>query len=273
MRIIRLSTAARSELISLLERTSLLSLLEHWERQGAQSAVYAGAVRDVLVYTSRGFPKSIPRDFDIGVKGIACSEFDGLMRELGGERNRYGGYRAKLNDSFSVDFWRLEDTIGLRYTRAKCTVENVLRSFVLNCNAVAFDPLREQCFDLESINSVQQGQIDIVDKALIHSHSTFAAKAATLRCRLGFRLSDSAKKLIQAFCTRTSLAHETDKIWPGFHIDRHWTSLIYGSSGLDNEDWYVPDASTPSMDRFSTSQPQRIDNSFLERSQSSCSDS
>lgn len=56
-----------------------------------------------------------------------------------GRRNRHGGYLLPAEGAPNWDVWRLEETIGLRKTGAPCSIENVVRTFNLDCNAVAMD--------------------------------------------------------------------------------------------------------------------------------------
>ena len=86
------------------------------------------------IYEGRG--DGTPRDFDIGVAGIRKEDFDSILAGLG-RRNRHGGFVLRERGLPTWDIWRLEDSVGLQKTKSLFSIENVLRSFNLDCNAIA----------------------------------------------------------------------------------------------------------------------------------------
>ena len=92
--------------------------------------VFAGAVRDALLSVIEK-KRIVPKDFDIGIDGLTKAQFAKIGSQLKGQPNRYGGYRIRLRSRNVADIWRLEETIGIRLRHRSSSIENVLRSFVL----------------------------------------------------------------------------------------------------------------------------------------------
>lgn len=212
MRILKIPTATRilEEELAVSGTSELLEAV--LRRQGAP-IVFAGAVRDALWSIEVGVGGFKPRDFDIGVLGMSRGRFHALLRDLGGARNRYGGYRLTTSSRRAVDIWRLEDTWGLRATNAAYSIDNVLRTFVLDINAIAFDLSRRVLFDEGSLDSIRSRTLGLVQGALLHSAPTFAAKAIVTAVRFSLTISASLVSLIETYLDRKTLAYESSKVF------------------------------------------------------------
>ena len=185
------------------------------ESHGAHPMLFAGAVRDAFRACSESATYS-PRDFDIGIHGMPRALFDQLLQRLGGQQNRYGGYL--LSDQpgeglieTRLDVWRLEETCGLQLLGVPYTVENTLRSFILDLNAVAFDPHSAVFYDLGSQLSLQRKRVDFVDRPLIHSHTSFSARAIVLADRFGFSLTPRLQRFADSHYDEVLTAREYRK--------------------------------------------------------------
>jgi len=130
-------------------------LLNHLVQSGGRPMLFAGAVRDALEAVQTGRQYSPPRDLDIGVVGVRRELFDEILHGEQGRLNRFGGYRLITNGCPPLDIWRLEETLGVRVNGAPLTLGNVLRSFVISLNAVAFDPLGTMFYDCGSLASIK----------------------------------------------------------------------------------------------------------------------
>ncbi|HZD93758.1 MAG TPA: hypothetical protein VE133_05855, partial [Candidatus Sulfotelmatobacter sp.] len=113
------------------------------------------------------------------------------------------------------DIWRLEETIGIRKTGSACSLENVLRSFNLNCNAIALDVRTGLFLDAGAIEAIHHKRLGFTEDAIRHSTDTFAAKALLLHLRLKYQLTGETQQFITAHLQPQSLLYETTKVFPG----------------------------------------------------------
>lgn len=189
--------------------------LNEFFRSGAQSYVVAGALRDAIAMHYEKESNKTPRDFDIVVGRLCREEFDAVLQSFG-RRNRHGGYLLTSEGAPNWDVWRLEETIGLRKTGAPCSIENVLRTFNLDCNAVAMDLRTGLVLDGGAIKAVRRRQVDFVHRAIRHSEATFAAKALLLDLRLKYATSGDLNRFVAAHLHLPTLAYEARKVFPNF---------------------------------------------------------
>ena len=204
-------------LISSLKQAAVLETVEHLASAGARPVVFAGAVRDAFMTADGAWPNRPSRDVDVAVSNIARPAFDRVLKELGGTRNRYGGFRVVRSGLPSLDVWRMPDTCGLRKWGVPCNVRNVLRSFVINVNAIAFEVSTGLFEDWGCLAALRSRRLDIVEAALLHSHHTFAAKALVAQQRFSLGASPAMHKFIRRYLMSDPLIHEFAKIrdqWP-----------------------------------------------------------
>ena len=205
--------AARDMLLATLQDAGVVPTIEYLLARGGRPILFAGAVRDSLILLEQGKSFGLPRDLDIGVAGLERSKFHWIVRDIGGALNRHGGYKLIREGLPAVDLWRLEDTLGLRVFGAHCTIANVLRTFVIDLNAVAFDAHTGRFEDRGSIKSLQSRRIGLVQDALVHSTDTFAAKALVAALKFSLPVSPPLDRLVHHFLTQRALAHETGKVF------------------------------------------------------------
>jgi hypothetical protein len=204
---------ARDLLLLGLTGSGVTPLLEATLAHRARPLLFAGAVRDAIVAVEYGTRSSTPRDFDIGLLGLTQETFDGLLRDFGAEPNRYGGYRLVPSAAPPIDVWRLEQTVGLRLHRAPCAIVNVLRSFVIDINALVFDPLSGLFHELGALDAIRARRISIVRNALLHSTATFAAKALLAATRLSFDMSPPLHRFVLDHENPSTTAYEASKVF------------------------------------------------------------
>jgi hypothetical protein len=205
---------AENQMLALLACADTQGLIRQFHQKRGRVYVFAGAVRDVLTWQEHGGKPCLPRDLDVGVSGLPKVDFDQIMTEAGAIANRFGGYRWKLQNSPPWDVWRLEDTIGLRLTRTRFSLENVLRSFVLDCNALAFDIDTGEFLHLGGLESIRHKRVDIARHAILHSQATFAAKALMLELKHSQSLSPALMVFVKHHLDRNALLHEAQKNFP-----------------------------------------------------------
>jgi hypothetical protein len=180
---------------------------------GVQVFLFAGAVRDALLAADdwKGGHVS-SRDFDIGVQGISREVLCEWGKDYNAIPNRWGGIRVRTScGEKSADIWCLDQTVGLIKRNVPYSVHNVLRSFILSCNAVAFDLNSGELLDAGAEKSISRRRIDIVDDPIWHDRAVFAAKALALRERFAFELSPQCARLTQTFFTARALKYEYAK--------------------------------------------------------------
>src|SRR5207245_8694873 len=140
--------------------------------------------------------------------------FDEVLSGFG-TKNRHGGF-VLCEDGFPPwDIWRLEASIGLRKTGTVFSLENVLRSFNLNCNAIALDMKTGVILDAGAVESVRKKRIDFAEHAIRHSSATFSAKALLMHLRFPYSLSQPMQKFIQRYLEDEILLYESRKPFKG----------------------------------------------------------
>lgn len=188
-------------------------LLQHLFTCGATISVCAGGVRDTVLAREFGFADVTPRDWDIGVSGITHENFNGILKEFGGSRNKYGGFELFSDTSRPWEIWRQEETVGLLKTRSPFSLQNVLRSFVLNCNAIACDLDKGHIYDCGAISSMRAGEVGLLDNAIMHDRRIFAAKAFILKFRRPFTLDAQSERFVKTYLDTRNLLHELAKAY------------------------------------------------------------
>ena len=108
----------------------------------------------------------------------------------------------------------MEDSIGLRRTGYGFSLENVLRSFNLDCNAIALDVKTGMFVDAGAIQSIRRMRVGFVAGAIGHSHTTFAAKALLVQLRFGYDVSDGVGRFIKRHLEKDILSYESVKTFP-----------------------------------------------------------
>jgi len=213
MKQVRLNPARNAALAAINADVRADALYEFF-KHGAQVFIVAGALRDTIAAQYEGEGPGDPRDFDIAVAGISRELFDEVLMGFG-RRNRHGGYILSQPGSPDWDVWRLEETIGLKKTGAPRSLENMLRSFNLNCNAIALDVRTGLFLDAGAIDAIRHKRLGFADDVIHHSADTFAAKALLLHLRLNYQLTDEMRAFVAANLQPGSLLHETSKVFPG----------------------------------------------------------
>lgn len=216
MQILRIKNVG-DEVLGRLYRDPRAAVVEEFLRWGASVYVLGGAVRDAIALDLGRPCRLAPRDFDVGVSGVEANEFEYVLAGLG-KKNRHGGFVLEHAGQPTWDMWRLESSIGLRKTGTPFSLENVLRSFNLDCNAAALDVRTGLIADTGALDSIRREQVGMVETAIPHSLDTFAAKALLCQLRFGYSVSVAIRSLIETHLQVGSLLHESRKAFPGFEL-------------------------------------------------------
>lgn len=146
--------ASRSEVYELVQ------LLK--QRLEVDIFAFGGLVRDINLFTVRGFSSDIDLVVDLSRKDL-----DQLMKELSPNyrisKNRYGGYRLeKLRWKFDV--WCITETWAFK--EQLVTYQNpksILQTAFLNWDAVLYDLRRSKLIFGEGyLESLRNGELDVV---------------------------------------------------------------------------------------------------------------
>jgi hypothetical protein len=207
----------RNQVLDSLYQTPRATILEEFCRRGAGIYVLGGAIRDVIASDFGHQAGWAPRDFDVGVTGVSSPEFDYVLSGWG-RRNRHGGFVLEAPGRPRWDVWRLENSIGLRKTGAAFSLENVLRSFNLDCNAIALNVRTGLVADAGAVDAIRERRVGFVHNVIRHSHETFAAKALLAQLRFGYSTSSALDLLIKTHLERGSLLYESRKVFPGLSL-------------------------------------------------------
>jgi hypothetical protein len=202
----------RDRILEALYQGGRVAALDVFLQENAEVHVLAGAIRDAIASEYESQSDVAPRDFDIGITGVDREFFDSVLTSFG-TRNRHGGYLLREQGKPTWDIWRLEDSIGLRKTGLAFSLENVLRSFNLNCNAVALDLKSGVFTDAGAIESIRKRRVGFVEKRISHSCDTFAAKALLLQLRFGYDVSVEMNHFIKKNLEKQTLLYESLKVF------------------------------------------------------------
>jgi hypothetical protein len=213
---LRLSTI-QYRILDSLYHSNRSAILEEFLKRDAKIFVFAGAIRDAIALLYEGRGANAPRDFDIGIAGISRRDFHDVLAAFG-LRNRHGGFVLRDHDLPAWDVWRLEDSIGLRKTGNTFSLETVLKSFNLNCNAIALDIKTGMFIDAGAIESIRRMRVGFVEGAICHSHATFAAKALLVQLRFGYSMSVRMERFIDRHLEESTLLHESLKSFPALSV-------------------------------------------------------
>lgn len=207
----------RDSILTSLYAGDRAEIFEEFLREGADIYILAGALRDAIASHYEGQSDGIPRDFDIAISNVKREFFDSILSAYG-SRNRHNGYVLTEKHLPNWDLWRLEETIGLRKTNSKCSIENVLRSFNISSNAIALDLKSGLLIDAGAINSVRRRHVSFVQNPIVHSTDTFAAKSLLLELRLGYTLDQEVRSFAAKHLLHSTLLYETRKVFPSFTL-------------------------------------------------------
>jgi len=198
-------------MLETLEDSGVLPLLEMLGRSGARPHVCAGAVRDVYFCLERDGRKIKPRDIDVVTFSIRQERLNEIAVSCGATANRYGGYSFSSSNGPSIDVWTAESTCGVVAWGAAPTLRNVLRSFVLNLNAVAFDFTTSRFFDWGCVRAIRQSRLAFVDDVLMHDQDIFAAKALISATRFQLAPTHGVVRLVKLYSVDSTIRHELRK--------------------------------------------------------------
>jgi len=204
--------SVRNEVLASLYADQRADALHQLLRSGAEIYIVAGALRDAIA-VDLGLCQGEPRDFDITVSNVQRAELDEVLGSFG-ELNRHGGYVLHSTGAPSWDIWRLEESIGLKKTGTPCSLHAVLRTFNLDCNAIAMDLRTGLFFDCGAVSAVRHHRVGFVEDVIHHSHETFAAKALLLNLRLNYTLAPDLESFVAQYLEPASLLHEARKAFP-----------------------------------------------------------
>jgi hypothetical protein len=193
------------------------AVLHEFLKHDARIYVLAGAIRDALTCEYEGTGEGTPRDVDIAISSVSRELFDSVFTAHA-VRNRHGGYVLTGQILPTWDVWRLEDSVGLRKTNTDCTVENVLRTFNLSCNAIALNIRTGVLTDAGAIDSVRDKHVAFVRNAIVHSEPTFAAKALLSQLRFSCTIDSELQSFVSKHLNRSALLHESLKAFPGLPV-------------------------------------------------------
>jgi hypothetical protein len=210
-------SAISDRILKSVQSDARAPVLHELQIHNAHVYVLAGAVRDALNLEYNGIGTETPRDIDIAVSGVSREFFDSVLKTYG-MRNRHGGYVLTGHTVPSWDVWRLEDSVGLRKTNTPPSVENMLRTFNLSCNAIALDIRTGTLIDAGAIDSIRKGHLNFVQNAIVHSRATFAAKALLSQVRFSYTVEPGLHNFIAKYLDHGTLLHESLKTFPNIVI-------------------------------------------------------
>lgn len=162
--------------------------------------VVGGVVRDLLLEHLRKIDKPIG-DIDLVIKGVASKEeLHSLLHGFDFRANRMGGIKFRVRPKgLLFDVWRIEDHVNLSSSGPPYTIERLLHHFLLDIDAVVWDPQTGNLYDYGCLHATQAGQIDLVGPEGISPAlaPVQAAHIILIKYGTGFSLSASARDLVR----------------------------------------------------------------------------
>lgn len=144
------------------------------------SAIFGGLPRDF----AREGRDAFNSDVDV-VVDASPDVLDGLLRTLGGQRNRFGGYRLKYG-RFDFDIWALQSTWAVSHGYvAVHSLDDLVRTTFFDCDAVIFHCRTQVVTRSDRFwTSIEHGIVDTNLEANPHYIGTLAR---TLKILLDWR--------------------------------------------------------------------------------------
>lgn len=174
-------------------------VLEKFPREH-ETYVVGGVVRDLLLAQLRGIEKPVG-DIDLVIKGAASSqELRILLDDFESRANRMGGIKFSVRPKgVRFDVWRIEDHVNLMVSGPPYTIERLLRHFLLDIDAVVWDPRTGSLYDYGCLRAIQAGTIDLLGTEGISRELAPVQAAHILLIKHGtrFSLATSACDLIR----------------------------------------------------------------------------
>jgi hypothetical protein len=166
-----------------------------------ETYVVGGVVRDLLLGQLRMIHKPI-RDIDLVVQGAPDREvLEHLLSDFNFRTNRMGGLKFRASsEGVYFDLWRIEDQVELSSSSGPpYTVEQLLRHFLLDIDAVAWNPRTGDLYDYGCLRAITAGAIDLVgaEGISVSRASVQAAHILLISYDTGFTVSKQARELVR----------------------------------------------------------------------------
>ena len=190
------SVAASPALAELVEKLSA----------SAPVLIFGGFVRD-RIHNLVHCAKRTSRDIDL----VLC----GKLRERPQRvvRNKFSGYRRRLADDLTVDYWELDKTYAFRRGIFEPTVKNLPLTTVYTLNACVFDLLNLRLTEHRAISSIAKRAISFNCKDYLNKFPKYQAfRAIDFAHRLDYRLDDEVKCFVRKQIHNSKLEQFVDAV-------------------------------------------------------------
>ena len=112
--------------------------------------IFGGMLRELSISGNLKFKSDIDVVIDVDTD-LECSlKFQNLISEFPVERNKFGGYRIKL-DKWKLDIWRLSDTWAFKHGHVKCeNFESLCNTTFFSWDAIIYNYRKKEIHTIEN---------------------------------------------------------------------------------------------------------------------------
>ncbi|HEY6332217.1 MAG TPA: hypothetical protein VI756_23010 [Blastocatellia bacterium] len=175
------------------------ALLAHFPKTYSIYLV-GGVVRDLALRELKEINRPVG-DVDLAVVGASSkAEVEAALGDLPRKVNRMGGLKIRVRKEGPVfDLWRVEDHLNVGESGPPFTIEKLLRYFLLDIDALAWDTANLNLYDYGGIASIEAERIDLLGTRGISAAMApvQAAHIMAIAYSTGFKLSNRATALIR----------------------------------------------------------------------------
>src|ERR1700677_2492866 len=154
--------------------------------------IFGGFVRD-RIHNLAHCAKRTSRDIDLVVCGtLRDTQPQGVLR------NNFSGYRRRLADNLTADYWELDKTYAFRQGIFKANVENLPLTTVYTLNACVFDLVNLRLTEHRAIASIAKRTISFNCKEYLNKFPNYQAfRAMDFAERLEYTLDDEVQFFVR----------------------------------------------------------------------------
>lgn len=179
--------------------------------------LFGGVLRDLMVNKQSSTTVS---DIDLIVDTIApLPTYPNVVQ------NAFGGYQCFLSNNYSINYWRLCDTLSFKRGYFECSLINLPKTTVFDINAICWGVYSGEVFEHNFFRALETKTISFnCTKYLNDFPALQVIRAVTYSQKLNFKLSSEIEDFI--FETVRGVTPSEFKLMLGSSARRHHTAMI-----------------------------------------------
>lgn len=210
--------------------------------------VVGGLLRDLLVEKLHKIPMAVA-DVDLVVDGAkSADEVHMALSKFHTRRNDFGGVKCQVwNSGILFDIWRIADHVNMARLPPPQTIEQLLRHFLLDVDALLWDVCSNALYEYGAIKAIERRRIDLIGTDGISEGLMLvqAVHVVSVAVKTGFEVSEKARIFIQRACkagTSGELKRLLDRKFPAANEATKATiyALLYRADSKEQHGGQLP---------------------------------